>query len=233
MIICLYHGSTFKDVNQNQTAKITAAVELAIPTQVVIEAYYSQHVLDVMERRNQQLLGFKQALIDNYDQDKLYVLITNVMDGAEYQNILATINEIDVDNKVVATSYLLDESNIYDLAPAIRTEQPTLFIGHGNDIDNRDYERLNSILEQDDNYVTTLKSDLSAVLNTHFYNKHLTIKPLMITSAYHANQDINRLAKEVCIGLGYVPNIDLEPLAVNSLVQQLLIRNLQSLIELD
>ncbi len=232
MIICLYHGSSFKEVNETQTAAITNSVIAAFPNQEVIAAYYSSHVQAIMERRGTPLLGIKQAIEDNYHHDNIYILVTNMMNGEEYQNVLKTINQVDPEHKVKHTNYLLDKTNIYNIAEAVvDKDTPTLFIGHGNTIDNSDYQMLNQILEVDGNFVTTLKSDVEAVLNQHFYNKHLNIRPLMITSAYHAKKDIEVDINQICVDLGYKPTTLLSPLATNTKVQQMLIDNLQQLIE--
>lgn len=232
MILCVYHGSSFKEVNETQTANITKAVRTSFPHQEVVECYYSSHVLAIMERRETPLLGLKQALSDNYDsQEQIYVLLTNMMNGTEYQNVLATIAELDVDNKVTTTKYLLDKSNVYNIAEAVvDKENPTLYIGHGSLNNNYDYQMLNDILIEDNNFVSTLHSDIK-VATANFYNKNLIIKPLMITSAYHAKRDIEVTLKSQLIELGYNPIIDLEPLALNHRLVTSLINNLSELIE--
>lgn len=232
MILCVYHGSSFKAVNETQTANITKAVTEYFSDQQVIECYYSTHVLAIMERRETPLLAFKQALIDNYDShEQIYILLTNMMNGSEYQAILKTIAEVDSDHKVKVTKYLLDKSNVYDIAEAVvDPDNPTLYIGHGSLNNNRDYQMLNDILVEDNNYVSTLHSDLKTA-TANFYSKNIIVKPLMITSAYHAKRDIEVTLKEQLIELGYNPIIDLQPLALNSKLVSSLVNNLIELID--
>ncbi len=232
MILCVYHGSSFKTVNETQTANITTQVAAHFPDQAVVRCYYSNHVLEIMERRQTPLLSFKQALISNYqNEDQIYVLITNMMNGSEYQAIIETITDIDIDGKVKATKYLLDKSNLYNIAEAIvDVDNPTLFIGHGSVANNDDYKQLNDILAEDDNYVTTLHSEFKVVASEYFYAKKITVKPLMITSAYHAKRDIEVGLNEQLIELGYTPTIDLTPLCLNPKIVACLIENLETLI---
>lgn len=233
MILCVYHGSSFKEVNTSQTANITAKVKSHFKDMGVIECYYSTHVLRLMERRGTPLLSFEQALQDNYNQhSNIYVLITNMMNGAEYQNVLEQISKIDSEGKVKATNYLLAKEYIYDVAEAIKcSDEPTLFIGHGNTNNNSDYQRLNSILKVDDNIVTTLRNQLEPVLNEHFISKRLVVRPLMITSAYHAKRDIEAKLYEQLTALGYKPTLDLRPLSQNDKLIDVLINNLSKLID--
>lgn len=232
MILCVYHGSSFRTVNETQTANITKAVSEHFANQKVTACYYSSHVLEIMERRDTPLLGLKQALIDNYDsQEQIYVLLTHMMNGTEYQNALKVISEIDTQHKVKVTKYLLDKSNIYGLAEAIVDKhQSILYIGHGSLNNNSDYQMLNDILIEDNNYVSTLHSDIDDA-TANFFDKQIIVKPLMITSAYHAKRDIEVTLKEQLVELGYNPIIDLQPLAFNNKLIKLLINNLTELIE--
>ncbi len=230
MIICLYHGSSFKEVNETQTRVMTEYIKSAFPTENIIEAYYSKHVLETMMRRGTPLLSFEECLKSNYNNEQIYVLITNMMAGEEYKRILDTIARVDVDNKVKSTKYLLDKSNIYNLAEAIvEKDRTTLHIGHGNTINNSDYQMLNDILTESNNYVTTLKSDIDSVISENLYSKKVLIKPLMITSAYHAKHDIEVIIKNKCEKLGYNPILDLSPLATNQKILQMCVSNLSEL----
>lgn len=230
MILCVYHGSSFKDVNESQTANITNAIKESFPTHDVIDCYYSTHVLEVMKRRNTPLYSFEEALKDNLENEQIYVLITNMMNGFEYQNILKTIEKYNSKNTIQHTKYLLDKSNLYSLAEAVvDRNNSTLFIGHGNDLNNSDYQFLNDILSEDNNFVTTLHSDIEKVCD-NFYNRNIIVKPLMITSAYHANRDISVTVKSKLENLGYTPKINLDPLALNKQIINLLIHNLNELI---
>lgn len=230
MILCVYHGSTFKEVNETQTRKITDYIAASFAEQEVIECYYSSHVLEIMERRNSPLISFQEALTSNYENDEIYILITNLMNGEEYQKIIETIKTIDIDNKVVSTPYLLDKSNVYNIAEAIVDKHnSTLFVGHGNDIDNSDYQRLNLLLNEDSNAVTTLKSDLDGVLAANFYNKNIILKPLMITNAYHAKRDIEVNLKNELIARDYKPVIELSPLCENEQVLGMFVENLKNI----
>lgn len=231
MIICLYHGSSFKEVNETQTKVMTDYIKSSFPNHNVTAAYYSKHVLETMARRGTPLLGFEQCLIDNYNNKHIYVLVTNMMDGEEYNRILDTIVKVDVDNKVQTTKYLLDKSNIFNLAEAVIEKSiTTLHIGHGNTINNSDYQMLNDILSESNNYVTTLKSDIDNVISENLYSKKVLIKPLMITSAYHAKHDIEVIIKNKCEQLGYTPTLDLSPLATNKKILQMCVSNLSELI---
>lgn len=232
MILCLYHGSTYKGVNEQQTSTITTHVADQFADRVVVPCYYSQQVLVAMERRNQRLLSLSEALAAEYDQHRLiYVLITNMIDGYEYQQILKTIDAIDVEHKVFLTDYLLSAKNVYNLADCIiNKSNPTLFIGHRHPDRNTDYERLNELLIDDGNVVTTLGSDLAPVMNKYFISKRLIVRPLMLTSGYHLKVDIEQNIIGELKQLGYKPIIDLRPLCHNSRIIELLINNLRELI---
>ncbi len=228
MILCVYHGSTFKDVNELQTGVITEQIRATFTDHRVEECYYSEHVQKIMERRNTPIKTFAQALEENYREEEIYVLLTNMMNGIEYQKILQIIKLIDVQKKVKHTKNLLDSSIIDELAMAIvNRETPTLFIGHGNDIDNQDYQLLNSKLVKDNNIVTTLKNEQIIEL----VGENTLIKPLMITSAFHAKKDIEVTLYNQCLEQGIKPQLDLSPLALNPNIHQLLINQLLKLIQ--
>lgn len=233
MILCVYHGSTFRGVNETQTAYITKCISERFTEQQVIPCYYSSHVLAVMNRRMAPLLSFTDALNAGYrNSQSIYVLITNMIAGREYQQILKTIKAIDVERKVHVTEYLLAEKNVYNIAECLVNKQnPTLFVGHGMIKNNRDYERLNELLMEEGNIVTTLDADLKAVMDMHFISKRLIVRPLMLTSGYHVKLDIERTMKDQLIELGYKPIIDLRPLAQNDKIVELLINSLAQLIE--
>ncbi len=62
MILCVYHGSTFKDVNKLQTGVITEQIRAIFTDHRVEECYYSEHVQKIMERRNTPIKTFAKAL---------------------------------------------------------------------------------------------------------------------------------------------------------------------------
>ncbi len=230
MIICVYHGSTFKDVNKLQTGVITKQIKLAFPEQKVVECYYSEHVQKIMKRRETPILSFKEALEKNYHEEEIYILNTNLMNGTEYHKNLQIINLIDVNQKVKYTKNLLNQEIITELAAAIANKsQKTLFIGHGNDINNSEYHKLNEELKKHGNIVTTLKEANENILN--LIDDDTLIKPLMITSAFHAKKDIEVTLYNQCIEQGKNPQLDLSPLALNPNIHQLLINQLCKLIK--
>lgn len=232
MILCVYHGSSFKGVNEEQTKLITESIANAFPNHNVSECYYSSHVLKTMKRRNTPLLSFEEALKFAYSkEEKIYVLITNLMNGVEYQKIVDGVKAIDIASKVKLTPYLLEKSNVHQLAEAIvNKDKPTIFMGHGNNCDNNDYKRLNDILSEDSNLVMTMHCDINEALKD-FYNKNIVVKPLMITSAYHAKCDIGVDLKAKLEALGYKPEVELSPLALNQNIHTMMISNLKTLIE--
>ncbi len=233
MIICLYHGSSFKDVNETQTRMITNFIETKFPNHKIIESYYSNHVLSVMERRNTPLLSFYKAIEDNYQtEDNIYVLATNMMNGSEYQKIIDFISCVDSEGKIKITKPLLDSTNIDALEVILGRERAnTLFVGHGMVNNNREYEQLNANLNNKSIYVTTLKSDTKSIIANGDQNKLLTIKPLMITCAYHAKKDIEISFDKQCQSLGYQTHVELQPLALNYDIHKLLYKCLNELIK--
>lgn len=233
MILCVYHGSTYKGVNELQTALITRRVSEHFTNQQVIPCYYSKPVLDTMKRREIPLVSFTDVLTAEYaSQRQIYVLITNMINGYEYQKILSTIAEIDFEHKVYITEYLLSEQNVYNFADCIvNKNNPTLFVGHGTTTSNRDYARLNELLKDNGNVVSTLDSELKPVMDQHFISKRLIVRPLMFTSGYHVKNDIEQTVVIKLKQLGYKPIVDLRPLCHNSRVIDFLIANLAELIE--
>lgn len=231
MIICVYHGSSFKQVNETQTRLITDDVKSAFPANKVIEGYYSSHVLKVMERRKTPLYSLKQAISDNYQsEEKIYVLITNMMNGEEYQNILKFIHDIDIDNKIICTKYVLSNDNIDDVANVLMAEKGTLYIGHGNHIDNSDYKALNERLLVNKCYVTTLKEIDEKLFKQGIMDNVEVVRPLMLTCAYHAKDDIDNKFRKLANDNGYYPEFELDGLAANKDFRDLLINNLKKII---
>lgn len=230
MIICLYHGSSFKNVNTEQTGALSTYIAQEFANEKVVEAYYSSHVLQIMKRRGTPLLSLEEAILENYDQEQITILITNMMNGVEYQNILKTVMHLDVDHKVKMTNYLLNSDNLVNIAQAItESERQVLFIGHGNDNCNRDYQSLNELTKLKHNYVATLKSDLAQIMNLIDQNQPVVIKPLMLTSAYHAKRDIEQVLMPQLIAEDYTVEVDLTPLVENEKVRKLFIEQLHEI----
>lgn len=232
MIICVYHGSSFKQVNETQTRLITEYVKSAFSANKVVEAYYSSHVLKVMERRKTPLYSFQQAITDNYQsEERIYLLITNMMNGEEYQNILKFIKEVDVDNKVVCTNYILSEEYKDQVAEVLTADRNVLYIGHGNHIDNSDYKALNERLIVSECYVTTLKEVDKKLFKQGIMDNVTFVKPLMLTCAYHAKDDINNKFRKLANDNGFYPNFELDGLAANKDFRNLLVNNLKKIIK--
>ncbi len=231
MIICLYHGSSFKNVNIEQTKPVTKVVQDYFNKEDVIEAYYSEHVCEKLWRRDQINMHYKTILNKVYEENiEIKILITNMIDGEEYQQILKNIKEIDYANKIKLTKPLLDKTTIYDIVDIlIDKSKPIVHVGHGSNESENDYQFLNEILEEDGNYAITLKTDFKEFLNKKIMDKQFVIRPLMFTSGYHVKLDIEKNLFEIAKQSGYNPQVITDGLCKEKKVIEILINNLLNL----
>ncbi len=231
MIICLYHGSSFKNVNAEQTKPITKLIKERFTQEEVIEAYYSEHVCEKLWRREQIDMNFKTILNAVYEENsEIKILATNMIDGEEYQQIINDIKEIDYDNKIKITKPLLDKTTIYDVAEVLVDDsKPIVHVGHGSNQSEKDYQFLNEILEEDGNYAITLKTDFQMFLNDKIMDKQFVIRPLMFTSGYHVKLDIEKRLVEIAKASGYNPQVMSDGLCKQSEIVEILISNLFNL----
>ncbi len=231
MIICLYHGSSMKKVNEEQTSQITSAISNKFSDKEVVACYYSKHVLAAMERRQTPIANYRQVLSDNYDKhEQIIILITNMMNGKEYESICKHVKTIDVCNKIKMTKPILSAENIHHFAQCLNNDYNTIFVGHGNHFDNKQYDQLDKLLVKNNNYVITLKDDFNQFIGQRVAPCNVTVKPLMITSAYHAKIDIEQKLVSQLEAAGFIVDADLAPLASNKQFHQLCINNLNRII---
>ncbi len=231
MIICLYHGSSFKNVNAEQTKPITKLIKERFSQEEVIEAYYSEHVCKKLWRREQIDMNFKAILNAVYEENsEIKILATNMIDGEEYQQILSDIKTIDYANKIKITKPLLDKSTIYDVAEIlVDNNKPVVHVGHGSNHSENDYQFLNEILEEDGNYAITLRADFQEFLNQKIMDKHFILRPLMFTSGYHVKLDIEKRLVEIAKNAGYYPHVINEGLCKENEIIEILINNIFNL----
>ncbi len=231
MIICLYHGSSFKNVNEEQTKPVTKVIKDYFSNEEVIEAYYSDHVCEKLWRREQINMHFKKILNKVYDKNnEIKILITNMIDGEEYQQILNDIKAIDYANKIKFTKPLLDKTTIYDIVEIlVDKSRPIVHVGHGSNQSEDDYQFLNEILEEDGNYAITLKTDFKKFLNNNIMDKQFIIRTLMFTSGYHVKLDIEKKLVEIAKTAGYNPQVISDGLCKESKIIEILINNLLNL----
>lgn len=229
MIICLYHGSSINSVNLEQTSNITNYID-QFTDDIVISAYYSKKAVQNLKANHNILIDYYLDVIkDNYHQDQIFILITNIMNGIEYKKILQNIKEIDIDSKVKLTKNLMHPQYINKFVNCLEnTNEYTVYIGHGNRKDHDCYNQLNNLLNAKNIKVITLYDDVNNVIN-NLEHKCITLKPLMITKAYHVTNDIENSMLDLLKDTNVQIIMDNKPLCFN---QKLLLLLKQNILEI-
>lgn len=229
MIICVYHGSSMKGVNETQTRPITERVKKDFKGHNVVEAYYSSHVLTVMERRNTPLLSYVEAIL-NCEEEEIIVFLSNLIEGEEYRNICKTIDNLNADKEIRITKPLINRSTVSDVASAIRTDNPSIYVGHGSRVNNADYRLLMECFEDTNQYVISLKDDFGKYLDDNVIENNITLKPLMLTCGYHAKVDIEKKMMEIANSKNYNVASDLTPLSANEKIIDIYMDNIKDVL---
>lgn len=230
MIICLYHGSSFKGINDEQTGNLTKFLSQNINCEIT-EAYYSKVVCDKLQRRSGIDMYFESIIKTTYHtREKIFILVSNLIDGEEYRHVLKTVKNLDVANKIKLSKPLITSDSVASVAKTISSDIPTLYVAHGSNINQNEYQLLGEKLKLNNCFLFTLKDDLPTFLRENKLPHSFNLMPFMITYGYHGKIDIEQVIYNQLLELGYNPQLVSQALWENSGIRNLMLNNLKNLI---
>ena len=209
-ILLVSTGTTYNDIRE----KTIDAIEKAMIDQYkdfkVYSVFSSQSIVQKIEKRDQvNILDVEEAMhqLEKDGIEAVVVQPTYVMNGIEYENMKAIVEEHKDDFKQIAYAAPLLTSTqdykaiaevIHKEAGNLQADEAVVYMGHGTDhYANASYAALNYVLE-DLNYhqivVGTLESypSIDNVIKTLKAQnvKKVKLMPFMIMAGSHANKDM-------------------------------------------
>ncbi len=210
-LLVISFGTSFNDSRRLTIGAIEDALEAAFPDYSVRRGFTSNIIIDhVLSRDGIQIDDVAAALdraVDN-GVKTLVVQPTHLMDGLEYNDVVAEIAEYaDSFEKVVMGEPLLTTDEDFEAVITAITdataeyddgETAICFMGHGTEAEsNAVYAKMQEMLTADgfeNYYVGTVEAepsldDVLAAVGEKEYKK-VVLEPLMVVAGDHANNDM-------------------------------------------
>jgi sirohydrochlorin cobaltochelatase len=213
-ILVVSFGTSYNDNRVATIGAIEKAIAEANPDWAVRRAFTAQIVIDhIMDRDGEKIDNVEQALARARENGvkQLVVAPTHLMNGNEYDELMATLNKYNADFDKIAVSEplltsdddkdavskaLIDVTKEYDDG-----ETAIVFMGHGTDHEaNAVYTEMQEILRKNanDNYFVGVvhdgaKPDVNDVLAEVQKNdafKKVILRDMMVVAGDHANNDM-------------------------------------------
>jgi sirohydrochlorin cobaltochelatase len=213
-ILVVSFGTSYNDNRVATIGAIEKAIAEANPDWAVRRAFTAQIVIDhIMDRDGEKIDNVEQALARARENGvkQLVVAPTHLMNGNEYDELMATLNKYNADFDKIAVSEplltsdddkeavakaLIDVTKEYDDG-----ETAIVFMGHGTDHEaNAVYTEMQEVLRKNanDNYFVGVvhdgaKPDVNDVLAEVQKNdafKKVILRDMMVVAGDHANNDM-------------------------------------------
>ncbi len=237
MIICLTHGSSKPEVNENQSKAIYDLVKNNYPNEEIIESYYSDIVIRRLEKKKIIINPIETILVRNYHKEAQFIVVlTTLIDGIERQRILNKIKLIDLDNKVKVVDPLLTEKNFPKLSTLFdQINNNILLIGHGNNTgENQEYHEFENYLNNPNKNLKfkliTLKEEYNLDDIKVALGENILIYPLMMIQAHHTKFDVeNKLIPKLATR-GIETELYNQPLIKNKIVHKIYLEEINEIL---
>lgn len=210
-IMVVSFGTSFNDSRDITIGAVEESIAEAFPEYDVRRAFTSQIIIDVLEERDGLEIDNVKEALDRAVADGVKTLIvqpTHLMDGLEYNDVMAEIAEYaDAFETIqVGAPLLTSDEDFEAVAQAIVAatkdyddgETAICFMGHGTEAESNEvYAKLQEVLAADgftNYYVGTVEAeptldDVLAAVGEGEYSK-VVLQPLMVVAGDHANNDM-------------------------------------------
>ena len=211
-ILAVSFGTSYNDTRDVTIGAVENALAEAYPEYEVRRAFTAQIVIDILEEREKMEVDNVTEALDRAVADGIKNLIvqpTHLMNGLEYDDVMAELAEYeaDFDSITVAEPLLTSNEDYAGVISAITAstaeydneETAIVFMGHGtHHVSNSVYGILQSKLAaagHDNYYIGTVEGegptfdDVKAALDEGGYKK-VVLQPLMVVAGDHANNDM-------------------------------------------
>ncbi|MCI8515830.1 MAG: sirohydrochlorin cobaltochelatase [Hungatella sp.] len=211
-ILVVSFGTSYNDSRDVTIGAVEEAIARACPQYEVRRAFTAQTIIDILKKRDGLEIDNVTEALDRAAADGIKNLViqpTHLMDGFEYQDVMAELEEYRdlFDQILVGAPLLTGEEDFKAVAEAITAdtrsfddgETAIVFMGHGTEArSNQVYERMQTTLAEegfDHYYVGTVEAepaldDVARALEEKGTYKKVVLKPLMVVAGDHANNDM-------------------------------------------
>lgn len=211
VVLAVSFGTSYNDSREKTIGAVEDAIEEAYPKYEVRRAFTSQIVIDVIKERDNIEINNVEQAFDKLVEDNVKTLVvqpTHVMNGYEYDDLVAVVDEYKdkFDSVSIGEPLLTSDDDYKKLADALtgatsdynNDETAVVFMGHGTEHEaNSAYAKLQETFTANGNsnyFVGTVEASpslddvISAVKNGGY--KKVVLQPLMVVAGDHANNDM-------------------------------------------
>lgn len=211
-ILVVSFGTSYDESRDIAIGAIEKAIADAFPEYEVRRAFTAQIIIDILKEREGLEIDNVTEALDRAAADGVHNLIvqpTHLMNGLEYQDVMAELEEYqeDFDQIVVGEPLLTSDKDFEAVARAITDaagsfadeETAILYMGHGTEAkSNQVYAKMQETLTADgfqNYYIGTVEAepdleDIVAALKENGSYKRVVLAPLMVVAGDHANNDM-------------------------------------------
>jgi len=212
VILVTSFGTSYNDSREVTIGAVEKAIQAACPDYEVRRAFTAQIIIDKLkERDGLEIDNVEQALQRCIDDGVKTIIVqpTHLMDGFEYQDVSAALDEVASKfDKAVIGKPLIKEDADYEAVIAALTDwgkayddgnTAICFMGHGTEADsNVIYSTLQDKFKAtegaDAYFVATVEAtptfdDVATAAKEAGYTKAV-LRPLMVVAGDHANNDM-------------------------------------------
>lgn len=256
-ILAVSFGTSYNDSREKTIGAIEEAIRAACPEYEVRRAFTAQIIIDKLKERDGLEIDNVTEALDRAVADGVKILAvqpTHLMNGLEYQDLIAELEEYqeDFEKIVVGEPLLTSDEDFRQVAKAIAEatdsyndgETAIVFMGHGTEAEsNQVYEKMQKTLEAEgfENYfigTVEAKPDLedvkSALKEAGIYKK-VVLAPLMVVAGDHANNDMagdeEDSWKTVFAGEGYEVECLLQGIGELEDIQKIYVEHVKTALE--
>ncbi len=247
-LLVVSFGTSFNDSRRLTIGAIEQALEDAYPDWSVRRAFTSNIIIDHVKSRDGEVIDDVTEALDRAVANgvkTLFVQPTHLMDGFEYNDIVAELaNYADAFDQIIIGKNLLSSDADFGtlceiLADATKQyddgETAIVFMGHGTEAEsNRVYAHMQKMFDEagaENYFVGTVEAepsleDVLEKVQAGSYKK-VVLRPMMIVAGDHANNDMagdeEDSWKSVFEGAGYEVECVLEGLGQLPAIQQMIV----------
>lgn len=228
-ILVVSFGTSFDDSRDVTIGAVEDAIQKAFPQYEVRRAFTAQIIIDKVAKESGEEIDNVTEALDRAVADGIKNLIvqpTHLMDGLEYNDLIAELEEYkDSFEKISVGDPLLTSDDDFDKVMAAITdatadmaddETAIVYMGHGTEAEsNKVYAEMQDKLTDagfSNYYIGTVEAtpsldDVVAALKENGSYKKVVLSPLMVVCGDHANNDMagdeEDSWKSVLTGEGY------------------------------
>lgn len=207
--ILVSFGTSHEDARKNSLERIYRDIQAVNPEIFVYEAYTSGMILDKLSSENLHIDTVDQAVLRALKDgvERLYVVLTHMIPGIEYQKLRRMLDQYQSDFKEVnvTTPVLNEEEDCEKLIPILRDmfqfcdKYEYILMGHGSeDAANIRYAQMNQAFQRAGMYNVRIASveakpdleDAIEELKKRGNKKKVLLYPFMVVAGDHAKNDM-------------------------------------------